>query len=87
MRAEEEQGDVVVAGRGSFGVVEECVGEGFQALGVCGCQSLGEGGGGVVDVGAGAFDESVGVQGEDGATRPESERLREVAAEQRSHGQ
>lgn len=52
-----------------FGVVEEDIGEGVEVLGFRCCQVAGERVGGDVDVGAGGFDESVGVQGEDGAGR------------------
>lgn len=63
VRTDEKQGDVVIAGRGLFGVAEEDIGEGVEVLGFHCCQVASERVGGVVDVGAGGFDESVGVQG------------------------
>ncbi|MGW3600806.1 hypothetical protein [Streptomyces sp. NPDC005167] len=43
-----------------FGVAEEDIGEGIEVLGFRCCQVVGEGVGGVVDVGAGGFDEAGG---------------------------
>ncbi|MFE9492617.1 hypothetical protein ACFYNF_40580 [Streptomyces sp. NPDC006641] len=43
MRTDEKQSDVVIAGRGLFGVVEEDIGEGVEVLGFHCCQVASEG--------------------------------------------
>lgn len=69
LRLDEEQGDVVVAGGDPLGVVDEGVGEGVEGLVPGLCELVGEVGGGVIDVDAGGFDESIGVQGEHSSGR------------------
>lgn len=56
-------------GSGPLGVVDEGVDEGVQGLALGLCELGGEVGGGVLDVDAGGFDQSIGVQGEHGPGR------------------
>lgn len=67
LHVDDEQCDVVVAGCALRGVVDEVVGEGLRGFARGSCEMHGEVSDGVLDVHAGGFDESVGVESKHGA--------------------